>query len=373
MGGRRVDWDIGGWRCAVAWNLAKCGLMKERLGFLGWVLRLIAIGYPVALLLTWLAFRFIGERWWPLAVLLYLPRLGFALPLPVVVLAVVLARRRGLLIVQLASVLLLIFPIMGLSLGLGRSGVEAGAYRVLSYNIDSGRRGEAIILRQMQAARADLFLLQEAAGIDGDLLQAGLPGYHFHQSGQFWTASRYPIDEVVVPPKLVVRGVARSPRFIRYRIITPRGPLQVYSIHPISPREGLDEIRGEGLLYEFRKKRLFDPRGPGLVLGNAALRAAQLEAISTDASHSALPVIIAGDTNLPGMSWLLARWFGGFKEGFAEVGRGFGYTFPAPKHPWMRIDRVFAGPGLRFLRFDVDRTPGSDHRAVIADIEMTRP
>jgi endonuclease/exonuclease/phosphatase (EEP) superfamily protein YafD len=356
-------------------------MVKARVGFLGWLLRLLAIGYPVALFFICLAFLFIGERWWPLAVILYLPRLGFALPLPVIVLAALVAGRPRLLLAQVVSVLLLLFPIMGLQLGLHlESGASGGTHvtpgassiRVLSYNIDSARRGEATILAQMQASHADLLLLQEAAGIDGELLKAGLPGYHFHASGQFWTASRFPIAESVTPPKLLVNGVARSPRFVRYRLTTPGGPVQVYSIHPISPREGLEEIRGEGLLYEFRKKRLFDPRGPGLVIGNAALRAAQLRAIAEDASRSALPVIIAGDTNLPGMSWLLTRWLGAFREGFSEVGRGFGYTFPAPKHPWMRIDRVFVGPGLRFLRFTVDKTPGSDHRAVVADIEMPK-
>jgi endonuclease/exonuclease/phosphatase family metal-dependent hydrolase len=51
------------------------------------------------------------------------------------------------------------------------------------------------------------------------------------------------------------------------------------------------------------------------------------------------------------------------------VGRGFGYTFPADQWiPWMRIDRILAGPELRFLHFEVGRRRGSDHLAVIADL-----
>jgi endonuclease/exonuclease/phosphatase family metal-dependent hydrolase len=36
----------------------------------------------------------------------------------------------------------------------------------------------------------------------------------------------------------------------------------------------------------------------------------------------------------------------------------------------MRIDRVLASSGFRFLRFDVDPTRASDHFAVIADLEL---
>ena len=43
--------------------------------------------YPAALVLIIAAFLILGERWWVTAVALYLPRIGFALPLPVLLLA----------------------------------------------------------------------------------------------------------------------------------------------------------------------------------------------------------------------------------------------------------------------------------------------
>src|ERR1700722_936883 len=76
---------------------------------------LLAIGYPAALLAV-VALRFIGERWWVTTVALYLPRLGFALPLPFVVLAAALRSAR-LLALQASSIALLIFPLLGLRLG----------------------------------------------------------------------------------------------------------------------------------------------------------------------------------------------------------------------------------------------------------------
>lgn len=348
--------------------------MKERRSLWQRLVTLIALGYPLALVVVIVAIRFVGERWWPIAVALYLPRLGFGLPLPVVILAALFFRRPWLLAVQLLSLWLLLVPLMGLHFG-GRATPTPGAprLRVFSYNVDSGRRGLPIIVGQMRASDADVLLLQEAAGIDPAEVEAGLPGFHAAATGQFVVASRFPIVETWAPPKLAVAGVPRSPRFMRYLIETPGGPVRVYSVHPISPREGLDELRGEGLRGELRQGRLFSsrvPRAERLVKANVVLRSAQLEAIAEDVARATVPVVVAGDTNLPGLSWLLGRWLGNFVDGFDAVGSGFGYTFPAPKHPWMRIDRIRVGPGLRFLSFAVDRTSGSDHQAVIADIEL---
>jgi len=60
-------------------------------------------------------------------------------------------------------------------------------------------------------------------------------------------------------------------------------------------------------------------------------------------------VLIAGDTNLPGLSWALATLLGDYHDAFDEAGRGFGYTYPAWHRSWLRIDRVLGGPRLRFL------------------------
>ena len=73
-----------------------------------------------------------------------------------------------------------------------------------------------------------------------------------------------------------------------------------------------------------------------------------------------------------------ARFFGSspWKDGFAAVGNGFGYTFPTSwdyeQGPWMRLDRIFVGAPLRFLNFEVGGRGASDHCPVIADIGLAR-
>ncbi|HSS39734.1 MAG TPA: endonuclease/exonuclease/phosphatase family protein, partial [Polyangia bacterium] len=104
----------------------------------------------------------------------------------------------------------------------------------------------------------------------------------------------------------------------------------------------------------------------------AGLRTAQMCNVAADANAAADPVVIAGDTNLPGSSWAFAHCLGGFQDGFATAGNGFGYTFPWTKRrrPWMRIDSILANARFRFLHFEVVPPMSSDHRAVIADLDL---
>jgi len=103
---------------------------------------------------------------------------------------------------------------------------------------------------------------------------------------------------------------------------------------------------------------------------NTRERLEQVRALAADAASSPDPVLIAGDTNLPGLSWAFWHWLGGFSDGFAEVGRGFGYSYPAQRMVWMRIDRILAGPRFRFLDAATISPRVADHLAVAADLEL---
>ncbi|HVR61924.1 MAG TPA: endonuclease/exonuclease/phosphatase family protein [Polyangia bacterium] len=333
-------------------------------------LRVCALAYPLALLAVAGAFRFVGERWWPTTVGLYLPRVGFALPLPLLSLLLLLGRAYWWLLTQLLAVVLLLFPVMGLHLSGARVAAAGGAppLRVLTFNVNDGRMGIDQVTAQARAAGADLILFQEAAHTSEDRLRAGLPGYRFVARDQFVLFSRFPVEEVFIPPPSIEGDVAYPWRFVRYRIGAPGGPVHVYNVHPISPREALEELHGRGLREEVASGRILTPRVRPLV-ANARRRVAQVQAFVADARRSPYPVIIAGDTNLPQGSWAAARWLGDFQDAFAERGAGFGYTFPAPRHPWMRIDRILTDGHFRVLDCRVLPAGASDHLALVAELQ----
>jgi endonuclease/exonuclease/phosphatase (EEP) superfamily protein YafD len=274
------------------------------------------------------------------------------------------------LVTQVAALALIVFPLMGLHLSFARAATPgATTLRVLTFNVDSAKAGVDKILAVVRAADPDLIVLQEVGNGDPDPWIAGLPGYHVDKFNQFLLASRFPMEERSDLP-LSHRGRSRPPRSERYRIATPAGSVFLYSVHPISPRESLDDLRGDGLRNEVVRGQI--PKdAKDEVEGAAALRRAQLEAVVADAARSPYPVIIAGDTNLPELSGTLARVIRGYRDAFADRGFGFGYTFPMRKGgPWMRIDRILAGARVRVLECHVPKEWVSDHRPVVATVEI---
>jgi endonuclease/exonuclease/phosphatase (EEP) superfamily protein YafD len=345
-------------------------LVSRRIVLRNATLRFLAIAYPLALIAIILAFRLIGERWWVTTVLLYLPRLPFALPLLPLTAAIIWIGPRRLLWTQVLAAIALLM-LLGFHVA-GSYAPAPGAFRlrVLSCNINTGSFGIDTVIQAIRSANADVILLQEVESKNYDALRAGLAGYSISETGQFWLASRFPVQDVMEPPKLLQLGAQRSLRFVRYRIVTPAGLVALYNVHPVSPRDGLEEVRGDGLREQMRRGTLFNNRARAVVIANTKLRMTQLQAIVTDARQSAALVVIAGDTNLPGLSWAFAHWLGDYRDGFSESGTGLGYTFPSPRYPWMRIDRILADERWQFLDFRVIETPISDHYAVVADLQL---
>src|SRR5207247_4214837 len=86
-------------------------------GWRKWLRRVVlglAVLYPVALLLLAIVLRRFGESWWIARVSLYLPRVLFAVPLPLFVLALALLRAWRFLATQVVALGLVLFPLMGL-------------------------------------------------------------------------------------------------------------------------------------------------------------------------------------------------------------------------------------------------------------------
>ena len=337
------------------------------------IVNLSAVAYLLALLAMVAALRLIGERWWVTTIALYLPRIGFALPLPLLVVALLIARSYRLLVTQVVAVFVLLFPLMGLGLHLG--GARAATHgaqrlRLLTLNTGLGKNGAGEILDRIRGAHPDVIALEEVADDEVEALRLGLAGYAFRHLDQFVIASRFPIEEVVGPPPIWNNGAVRSAQYVRCRLITPSGPVRLFAVHPLSPHEAFDRLRGRGLRYELLSGRILRSASARAMEANTQERLEQVGALAADAAKSPDPVIIAGDTNLPGLSWAFSRWLGGFSDGFAEVGRGFGYSYPAQRMVWMRIDRILAGPRFRFLDVTTISPRISDHLAVAADLEL---
>ena len=156
---------------------------------------------------------------------------------------------------------------------------------------------------------------------------------------------------------------------MRYEVDTQLGRIAIHSFHPMSPLYQIMSVRSGGLRRAILSGALFAARPE--VQHDTGLRARQARIVARMAKRETLPVIVAGDTNLPKLSAPLAdlTGFAQLTDGFDEVGTGFGYTFRG-NYPWMRIDRIFASERWRFLDFEIGTMPVSDHRCVVATLEL---
>lgn len=309
------------------------------------------------------AFRWVGEGSWISLAALYLPRWPLALPLLALVPALLVGGPRRLLWTQVASAALVAFPLLGLRVHLPRERLSDGpSIRVLSYNVWLGARGTNALRAEILAAKPDLVLLQTTSSEVQRLFEDPyFAGWSLRREDRLSLASRYPVGNCSTPEGL---STGSGPPFLRCTVATPLGLLEVFNVHAISPRLGLDRLR-----RALRRGHFPGDADLGDLLENRAVRERQIRGLAEAAARSRNPVLIAGDTNLPGGSRTLRDHLSRYRDAFDEVGCGFGYTFPTVAlRPWMRIDRALAGDGLRFLSVRTGGEGGSDHRPLLVEV-----
>jgi endonuclease/exonuclease/phosphatase (EEP) superfamily protein YafD len=313
--------------------------------------------YLALVLALWWLLATAGDRWWVATVLMFGPRWVWLLPLAVLALAPIVARRRAWLPVGLALVVVA-GPIMGLCIPWpSLEGDNGPTFRVLSCNVHLGEMDPVALAGVLDEARPDVVILQEYRRAHEAVVFAH--GDWHIQSGQaLCLASRYPIVRAEIdegPDFSRDRG-----RLARYELDTPAGTVHVVSLHLASPRDGLEEvIRQRG--------------GPAPLLeANSRLRFRQSVDVARWIAPCRGPLLIAGDFNTPVESWIYQTLWARYTNAFSEAGFGYGNTH-FTRRTRTRIDHILLGPGWRCRRCWVGPPVGSSHRPVLADVQWTGP
>jgi endonuclease/exonuclease/phosphatase (EEP) superfamily protein YafD len=265
---------------------------------------------------------------------------------------------RHLLWIQVVAAWVLLFPLLGFVVPRFSAKHEGPTFKLLSYNVNSCEAGYETVAASVLRNAPDIVVIQELIADARPLVALlGAEYPNVEVSEQFVLASRFPVRAKTTPPVVNYFGYLKTPHVVRYELDTPSGPLAVVIVHPVSPRKALRALwSGAGAAA----------RAEWLGGGNVQTRQFEVRAAVELAEQEHMPVVIAGDTNLPNLSPLLSR-FHGYRDGFESAGWGFGYTFPS-RFAWLRLDRIFASDELRFVRFDVDCGRASDHRCVVAEL-----
>lgn len=201
--------------------------------------------------------------------------------------------------------------------------------RVLLWNSGRGAGGWEGIVALLARETPDLALLGEAGKGENDVLRAALPSHDWRSLGD----------------GLAVAARGRILEATTFKL----GPGSAAAVL----KAEIDGRRLTVLLADLWADPFYD-RAEIFARLNVMRRGADL---------------VAGDFNTPGDSVHFDAWRGDLVHAFDAAGRGWDATWPWPV-PILAIDHLWCGPRVTPRRCRLVASPASDHRAVVADVEV---
>jgi endonuclease/exonuclease/phosphatase (EEP) superfamily protein YafD len=326
-----------------------------------------AIAAPVilyaVLIVGWaIAHRLVGDGFWLLALANALAVYLFV-PLPLMALLALLARRRA----AWAALLVVALLFVGLfdgeltpPLRMAHAGDGAPALTVMTYNVFYTTTDAAPIAASIAQAEPDVIAFQELSHLRAQALAQMIGEIYPHRTpidpdqcyvqAAIW--SRYPILKVEdVDPDVLCR--------MRSVVIDfNTQPVRVVNVHAW-PYTGTDR---ESIEQGFR------------------WREEQIDLVLDMVEGQPEPLVLLGDLNSAPMSELYQTLSTHYGDAFTEAGWGLGHTWPAEgghwwsipyPHRFVRIDYVFHSAEWRAEDAWVAEWDGiSDHHAVVAKLRL---
>ncbi len=339
-------------------------------------LRVFVWLYLALLCGLWLLIYTSGESWWFATLILFGPRWVSALPLVVLVPAAARWRRRLLCPLALSAVLV-VWPIMGYCVPLGRPTAPDGPkLRILTCNCKGHCDNNVVLNDFIRTSAADIVALQ---GCWWPTQITWPEGWHVYQHGEMLVASHFPLrpvselmhtlpaEEFVPPPNVpeAADALARL-HILGCMVSTPQGELCFCTVHPPSPRYGIKPM--------LSRETVLRPSASSSLTAEIGNRWQVYAEMSRWLHDGGDPQIIAGDFNLPPDSPIYRKYWGSYWNAFSAAGLGFGYT-EWPRLPiirfGVRIDHILSGPNWQPVRCWLGPDIGSDHLPLVADLLWT--
>jgi endonuclease/exonuclease/phosphatase (EEP) superfamily protein YafD len=314
---------------------------------LSWLI--VAYTILIAALCVWMYWR--GDVGRFATILLFSPRWMFGIPLPVLVVAALIWRRRSLWLLALAA-LILIVPFMGLVVRWPAAADAPSTFRLMTFNVSRGLVDIPRLAETIARTKPDLVVLQEG---DQYADYQWPQGWHAIVRDEFIVASPWPLvaQEFLPHPWALTTKVA-----VRFEVQAPERTVQLFDIHLRTPRAGLEAVL----------KRKNDATKE---LDNV-LEERDVESRATSQWIAKFPgsKLVAGDFNMPVESAVFRRDWTWLNNAFGQAGLGFGFTKLTDIGRFRygtRIDHVLYDDQWQCVRSWVGENLGSDHLPLFAD------
>jgi endonuclease/exonuclease/phosphatase family metal-dependent hydrolase len=325
----------------------------------------MCFGYTICLTLLFLGMEFMGERCWPIAIMLYLPQRLFLLPLIVLIPAALLAEVTLGSYVMLGTALIIFLWHVPFYPGMGGSPGRL-QMKVITNNY---AQNHGLPIQPFIVAEDPDFVGLDDSGNQGAIMQKSFPARHVYTVGQFVLISKAAVKSATSLSWPLWRG---HPVAAVFEVPWQGEDIAIYTVHLPTPRGDFAKLEGIGLLKEIagRNRR----RSDGMSFGEAMTARVELgrEMAQVFAAEKR-PFVAMGDFNMPPDGYVHRVVSYGLLDCFEQAGRGFGFTFPCDTwnpltlgQPWLRIDYILAGPGWHANDCEVEPDRRSQHRAVMA-------
>lgn len=327
------------------------------------IIRYASWAYPALVVLLWGIMFYGGDRWWPATILLFSPRWLFSVPI-ILFVPIAVWHDRWLLVPLVISLLIVFVPFMGFNLPLsevtGPAPTGAMVLRVLTCNIHTGDMDLNRLSSLIKETAADIVALQECPRE----LKLSVPdGWRIIQEGELAVLSRYELRpgrslQAMHPPHTWPRT-----SLLPCVVAAPGGDIAFCAVHLPSPRYGLQTIFDKTTILNFSRK--------GLLVKETADRRRTSQDVAHAVASLPLPVIVAGDFNMPDDSTIFREFWGGYANAFSIAGLGYGWTVSSNVRGLkisVRVDHVLVGKGFEVLKCGIGADVGSDHFPLMTDI-----
>jgi len=237
------------------------------------------------------------------------------------------------------------FPALGIAPP-GR-GLAATGLRVMTLNVHFDSREMPRVRDYLRAQSIDVLMVQENRGAPVAYLQRELPHWHVYAHASHAILSRYPIVSTAEEPLK-----SFPTRSIISVVLDVKGQrVRVLTTHLTAPQMARSTTQ---MLHAGRAKRT------------------ELSQLLAVMKGSSLPTILGADFNNPPAHGFTRALSQRFENCFSARGSGPGWTYPAIS-PIIRIDHLYVTNGIATQRTWVGPDLGSDHRPVIAVVNLGPP
>lgn len=314
-----------------------------------WLLLVGMAGYLLSIRIT------ADATWWG-TLLAFLPRWPWVLPLLFLSSIAVLKGRWRALALQGVTCCIFLWPVMGFR--------HAGVWkdcppqkrinlRILSANLQGDAVAAANLTKMIAELSPDFVALQECPHeLPEELFDSS---WSVETQGQLCLASRYPIVRTEVLDRRDFGGWG-SVALIG-EIVGPDGLITIACLHLSTVRPGLEAMTNNKL------------GGIRELEAVVEMRRKESEAVVAKLRHLRLPLIIAGDFNMPVDSVIYRSTWSNFSNAFSTAGFGLGFTKYTRWHG-VRIDHILIDSDWEVICCKVGPNLGSDHLPLVAELRL---